>query len=749
MSVSLANWNGQDSASDSEYDDAQNLDLLFLDKLTRLENDVIKRKVSKEYLCHQSNYLSYVDHLLSGSDDNNFAPRSCESDSESDDCDENTKESLLAEGKIAYLIQRQNNLSPWEEKLSELEKYLNNSDNPNRVLYVSQMLDAFDAESVQQTLVIMQYWKNISTLFENKEIGSFALDDTDFITTTVERLDTLLSGWDAKAAEESAGTLQKIKVLVNNINYSAELTFKLHEELINLNLTIIPDQGSLEAGLQNVIKFLPSMQESELKQIIRIYFTIANDLDSTNAGLFKEIQSEFMRIGGGKTRVIVRFRNDDTEEEEFKGVTQMDFMPKNEEPPTCDESDCYVRGTAIYKKFVNKRRPIDTIGSKYRYQGDTHEWTELEVGLKPPDKKGNVKARDVHKIFKPETTQENVYAYVENFLLSATNGNSICLAFYGGSGSGKTHTAMGNEKDKTPTGAGVIPRLLESLLSKTKNDRKISIRCVEIIGVTGPANGSKVQVNVYPEPETEQKITLLDKQLYKPRTTSENHSDTWQFDGVNPENTTDALQFFEKCVYDKRKVDNNGVHERSSRGHMFFQITVTQGGKESYVYVCDLAGSESIKQYANGLNDIKKTKELLKQSDMINDSLFKFIKLYKQKEQSDKPLTDLPKVVDFSSAIYWVLEPIFTNIDASLALIVCLYPILVKGPGEILVQSNKLSGKKEEIRKNLHKVGGIMQRIKMNHFILQSLQKTKEDEQNEQNFNGFFLPDRFPGSGRR
>lgn len=70
-------------------------------------------------------------------------------------------------------------------------------------------------------------------------------------------------------------------------------------------------------------------------------------------------------------------------------------------------------------------------------------------------------------IFDPDESNENVFVQVEPLLNMAMQGINTCVVAYGGSGSGKSHTMVGNENEQ-----GIIPKTVDYFLKNGKQRMK-------------------------------------------------------------------------------------------------------------------------------------------------------------------------------------------------------------------------------------------------------------------------------------
>ena len=721
MSVSLANWGPEDDGADVFYDPANDIDYGFLsDKLNELETDDGRKKVSDEYLCHQNNYLSYINHLLSDSNDD-FEPEPCSPDSDDESTDDEKltleeQEGLLAEGRLQYAI---NNDLPWDKKLDALTAYMITEKYSPKTKYLIQLFNQFQTDNIERSISHMTKWKaivNNSTAYFDPSV-----DDNIIDMDTVDELNAFLKDWDEKDAKEQASIDQNIRAILSQMESSKEFDIDLHRQLVTYNKQIRkPDQYSLNEGLRNVQKFLNKISRDDqiLTEIVSLYydFNITND---ESRSFFNDLQSQLLRRNGGNTRIIVRFRNEDVDGlEQYKHpVKRLPVIPETKEEAKKIREMNNSRGVMVYED-----NGIKTISTRK----DSKVWIPLQIGLTR-----NLKARSIHELFTPSSTQKQVFESVEDLLLNATDGKSVCLAFYGGSGSGKTHTALGDGKGDD----GILPQLLNKITADP--EKTIKIQCLETLV---KQSGYQQHDIVVKDLQINQTVTFKNK-LRNPQ-----YSIWDDIEALNMKTAEDAKEFYEACQ-EKRKTGNNGVHKKSSRSHLFFKITVTQGNKESYVFICDLAGKEDITKWIK--TQPRQERQFLKEeSDFINRSLEEFIAQYRRKK-SGVYNSKTSYGTSYESGIKLPLKKIFDEEESSLALIVCLYPVLLEAPYDIVVRNadinnKRLSEEEQKIRNDLHGAQGLISRIIMNHNVLQSFHGSGETiAQDQTNRGGWNKSSRF------
>jgi len=82
-----------------------------------------------------------------------------------------------------------------------------------------------------------------------------------------------------------------------------------------------------------------------------------------------------------------------------------------------------------------------------------------------PSIEGNVAAYTFNRVFGPESAQKNLYeTSVKPAANAVLQGFNATIFAYGQTGTGKTYTMMGDERDPfNPNSAGMIPRAIEQI----------------------------------------------------------------------------------------------------------------------------------------------------------------------------------------------------------------------------------------------------------------------------------------------
>jgi len=210
------------------------------------------------------------------------------------------------------------------------------------------------------------------------------------------------------------------------------------------------------------------------------------------------------------------------------------------------------------------------------------------------------------QVYKPDSTQEDVFRDCESLMTSVLDGYNVCIFAYGQSGTGKTHTMNGN--DKLP---GLVPRamskIFEAVADRVANyQHDCFISMIEIYNenirdlLRDPkADTSKLKYDIM----RDQLVGMYVKDLTSEHCHTASHAKTLLTQGDK-----------------NRAVASTGLNDVSSRSHMVVTLTVrTRNHKAGDNYVgklslVDLAGSERLSKSGT-------TGQAQKESMAINKSL--------------------------------------------------------------------------------------------------------------------------------
>jgi len=221
----------------------------------------------------------------------------------------------------------------------------------------------------------------------------------------------------------------------------------------------------------------------------------------------------------------------------------------------------------------------------------------------------------------------------------------VSIFAYGQTGSGKTYT-MGLEDQ------GIIPRAVDFLFENYSiEDCRVSFFEIYLDTVRDLLDPSNVMTNSASKYEATQRIVR---------------------------SRGDLMDLIKKTELTKVVAETN-CNERSSRSHSIFQIKLrAEGGKESYVNLIDLAGSERVRES-------KVEGERLKEAMSINKSLSALGDvIYALKEKS--------KHVPFrNSKLTLLLQPFLASPSAKCLMIVNLNPVSISESVQSLRFASKVN----------------------------------------------------------
>ncbi|KAH7290995.1 hypothetical protein KP509_30G072200 [Ceratopteris richardii] len=218
------------------------------------------------------------------------------------------------------------------------------------------------------------------------------------------------------------------------------------------------------------------------------------------------------------------------------------------------------------------------------------------------------KAFTFNKIFKPSSTQEEVFRDTRPLIRSVLDGFNVCIFAYGQTGSGKTYT-MSGPSSSSDKDWGVNYRALNDLfeISRSRKDvinYEVGVQMIEIYN--------------------EQVRDLLFIDSSNRRLEIRNNS---QLNGVNvpdasmlPVNSTFDVFHLMKIGQKNRAIGATALNERSSRSHSVLTVHVrgTELSSGAILHGClhlvDLAGSERVDRS-------EATGDRLKEAQHINRSL--------------------------------------------------------------------------------------------------------------------------------
>jgi len=214
--------------------------------------------------------------------------------------------------------------------------------------------------------------------------------------------------------------------------------------------------------------------------------------------------------------------------------------------------------------------------------------------------RGNTRAFEVDKVFKPTSTQAEVFTEVQSLITSCIDGYNVCIFAYGQTGSGKTYTMEG-----TPDSLGINPRALHFLFGEVAErvdwEYSLSVSLMEIYN-------ESLRDLLSSETNTPLEIKQGKDGVYVP-----------DLQEIVVKNVEDVNKVF-ALGHKNRATASTSMNEYSSRSHAILQISIVGTNKNTATQtfgklnLVDLAGSERVsKSGAEGAR--------MKEAQNINKSL--------------------------------------------------------------------------------------------------------------------------------
>lgn len=208
-----------------------------------------------------------------------------------------------------------------------------------------------------------------------------------------------------------------------------------------------------------------------------------------------------------------------------------------------------------------------------------------------------------NKVFKPETTQGEVYDEIASLVESALHGQNVSIFAYGQTGSGKTHTMYGDHQER-----GVIPRAVQHIFriirERSTHRKQVQISAFEFF---------KNNINdLFATKPPARRLRIREERnggrVHIPGLTC-----------VTTSNETEALMMIQRG-YKRRSEGATAMNKNSSRSHLVIELSINKNGScsgehtSSKLSMVDLAGLERITKS-------KATGKRLEEATYINRSL--------------------------------------------------------------------------------------------------------------------------------
>ncbi|KAG9144365.1 hypothetical protein Leryth_025071 [Lithospermum erythrorhizon] len=208
-------------------------------------------------------------------------------------------------------------------------------------------------------------------------------------------------------------------------------------------------------------------------------------------------------------------------------------------------------------------------------------------------------------VFRPEDNQDAVFVQTRPVVTSVLDGYNACIFAYGQTGTGKTYTMEGTQKDR-----GVNYRTLEELF-RVSEERSSSMRYELLVSMLEVYNEKIRDLLVDNPGQNAKKLEI--------KQSAEGTQEVPGLVEATVRSTTEVWELL-KTGSQARSVGSTNANELSSRSHCLLRVTAISENKlnghktRSHLWLVDLAGSERL-----GRTEVQG--ERLKESQFINKSL--------------------------------------------------------------------------------------------------------------------------------
>ncbi|KAL9975125.1 hypothetical protein ACROYT_G012243 [Oculina patagonica] len=220
--------------------------------------------------------------------------------------------------------------------------------------------------------------------------------------------------------------------------------------------------------------------------------------------------------------------------------------------------------------------------------------------------KGTTKPFEMDKVFRPQSTQEQVFEEVKSLIVSCIDGYNVCIFAYGQTGSGKTFTMEGPSSNP-----GINQRALKLLFEETR-DRgvdwhfSINVSVIEIYN-------EMIRDLLGDDPSAKLEVKQGKEGLYVPGLTE-----------IQVNNVEELNELF-AMGKTNRATAITDMNEHSSRSHALLCVNVTGQNKTTghrtigKLNLVDLAGSERVSKSGSEGARMKEAQNINKSLSSLGD----------------------------------------------------------------------------------------------------------------------------------
>lgn len=274
-------------------------------------------------------------------------------------------------------------------------------------------------------------------------------------------------------------------------------------------------------------------------------------------------------------------------------------------------------------------------------------------------------------IFDDKSKQSEVFDEVKPLVISALDGENICIFAYGPTGSGKTYTMQGDianlliNEDSLSDKSGILPRTAFFLYEEFQRRHNSGQRFSMMLSA----------IEIY----NENIFDLLDETTTEKKSYINGFIKGLKWEEIKSKQ--DIVKLVQKAG-ESRTTDKTIYNSVSSRSHAIFQLkieiknyniydpSVITKIRNSYINIVDLAGSEKCSYNPGSINGTKELEQMKKtqnEANFINKSLTtlgRVITLLAEKSKQNPPYRD--------SKLTLLLQNSLSTINSKTALIVTI-----------------------------------------------------------------------------
>ncbi|CAH1761809.1 627_t:CDS:2 [Entrophospora sp. SA101] len=378
-------------------------------------------------------------------------------------------------------------------------------------------------------------------------------------------------------SEKNTHKAQNNKKFTNDFNRTHRQTNKIKtlEALISENIKVKSDLDKKYKELEMLNNSIKN-ERDELTSLNITKETIVNELKmkktkiAEQEKLVERLNAEFLEIDN-----IRRYLHNDIQD--LKGNIRVFCRVR---PQTFTEIDEPLAEIIYPNNSGNKKIVICSIIKNYR---------SINRNI--------IKEYEFDHVFRPESTQEQVYNELAHVVQSVVDGYNCCIFAYGQTGAGKTYTMQGS--DASPKTEGMITRAFRHVFNLVNG--------LKVQGWTYTIEGQFIEIY------NDQVYDLLQMSRGNVKITHDTEKGSTRITNVKTVNleSPNLVNQVLKSATKNRSIASTKMNDKSSRSHSIFMIHITgtnSNTKEKRLgslNLIDLAGSEKISTFGSSAGDLQ------------------------------------------------------------------------------------------------------------------------------------------------